>query len=196
LFVDAFEKGAIMGNGFLLTEVTTALTSLNTMFGGDVATTRTKYGYLNNAYPNFLLYLGDTSDRRVWRKRTLRHAGFLLTSEVDFKNAAHPYPAKTFRRWLKWLTWLQMMAAKDATVKFDNVVQSNITPAQAIMDTLKAAIENASGTVHFSWSEGDMLTVEIKKATAPNYEIKVTSIKEPDVTGVVSDDEDRLVDPS
>ena len=120
-----------MGNAISKTSGATILTSLNSMFGTKMAETRLRYGMLNTLYPNFLVFLADQTDRHAWRKRTLRHAGFLLTSEVDFTHTGHPFPAKNFKKWLKWLTWLQMMPPANATVKVNNVVVQ-ITPAEAI----------------------------------------------------------------
>jgi hypothetical protein len=89
-----------MGNGLSRTVGTTILTSLNEIFGTNIPQTQLKYGMLNTLYPNFMAFTDDTSDRHVWRKRTLRHAGWLLTSEVDFNppHVSHPFPAKNFKR--------------------------------------------------------------------------------------------------
>ena len=180
-----------MGNGLSRTAGTTILTSLNEIFGGKMAETRMKYGMLNTLYPNFLVYLDDRTDRHVWRKRTLRHAGFLLTSEVDFNppHTGHPFPAKNFKKWLKWLTWLQLMPPANATVKINNVV-IRMAPAEAIMTTLRMAIEDpAQAPVRFGWTEGTALAVSVVQESG-NYSIDVVSLKESDIGGHDNDEDD------
>lgn len=182
-----------MGNGFTRKEATTVLGSLNDMFDGGMPATRTKYTHLKYVYPQFLQYTADTSDRHVWRKRTLRFAAMLLTSEIDFTASAHPYPGKNFKRWLRWLTWLQVMPPASARVKIDGAA-TNDSPAQAIIETLKLALDDPNGTVAFDWNEDPgMMKVDIKRATAPKYEISVLSKKEHDIPGGHHDnDEDDL----
>jgi hypothetical protein len=182
-----------MGNGFTRIEATTVLGSINDMFGGNMAATRAKYTHLRYVYPEFLEFTPDTSDRHKWRKRTLRFAGMLLTSEIDFTASAHPYPGKNFKRWLRWLTWLQVMPPANAQVKIDGVV-TNTAPAQAIMDTIKLALDNPNGEVRFNWDEdAGVMKVDIKRAGAPIYEISVRSKKERDIpSGHNDNDEDSL----
>jgi hypothetical protein len=175
-----------MGNGISPIVGETIFTSLNEIFGTRLAETRMKYGMLNTLYPNFLVYMAKTTttDLHVWRKRTLRHAAWLLTSEVDFRSGTHQFPAKKFRKWLKWLTWLQLRPPADATVTVNGVV-ATIAPAQAIMSTLKMALDDqfASG-VSFRWTEDDhVLVVDVMQqpgtAQQPGkYAISVVSQKE------------------
>lgn len=182
-----------MGNGLSVRVATTTLSSLNVTFGAaNMPTMKLKYGMLNTLYPNLLLYTSDTSDRHVWRRRTLRHAGWLLTSEVNFN--AHAYPAKNYIKWLKWLTWLQMMPPTNATVTVNGVVTSGVAPAQAIMSTLKAALEDGSqgGGIQFLWNEGAALAVSVNQVSG-NYSISVTSAKESDINNVGDDDEDGTI---
>jgi len=182
-----------MGNGLSRAVGTTILTSLNEIFGTNMSQTQLKYGMLNTLYPNFMVYTADTSNRHVWRKRTLRYAGWLLTSEVDFNppHAGHPFPAKNFKKWLRWLTWLQVMPPANATVTVNDVVVRT-APAEAIMSTLKAALEDpAQAPVSFSWTEGPTLAVTVMRAPG-NYSISVTSLKEIDITNAHDDDEDDL----
>ena len=179
-----------MGNGFTVKEARTVLTSLNRMFNADVAATRANYAHLKAVYPEFLMFTADTSDRRIWRKRTLRFAALLLTADIDFTTSAHPFPGKNFKRWLRWLTWLQVMP-DPATVKIDNVVSAD-PPAKAIMDTLRMALEDAGGKVEFDWGELAAMSVEVQRATAPNYKIKVRSMKEQDIGGHHDNDEDDV----
>ena len=182
-----------MGNGISKTVGTTILTSLNGIFGPNMGETRLRYGMLNTLFPNFLVFTADQTDRHVWRKRTLRHAGWLLTSEVDFNppHAGHPFPAKNFKKWLKWLTWLQVMPPNNATVKVNNVVV-NMPPAQAIMSTLKAALEDPSESpILFSWTEGAALAVTVIQQPG-NYSIDVVSLKEADINTSHDNDEDDL----
>ena len=99
-------------------------------------------------------------------------------------------PNKNFKRWLRWLTWLQVMP-DPATVKIDNVVSAD-PPAKAIMDTLRMALEDAGGKVEFDWGELAAMSVEVQRATAPNYKIKVRSMKEQDIGGHHDNDEDDV----
>jgi hypothetical protein len=184
-----------MGNGISKTVGTTILTSLNEIFGDNMPVTQLKYGMLNTLFPNFMVYTSDQTDRHKWRRRTLRHAGWLLTSEVDFNppHAGHPFPAKNFKKWLRWLTWLQVKVPADATVWVNGQQSTNVAPAQAIMSTLKMALEDPSQAgVRFGWTEGPQLIVRVTQQPA-NYEILVTSIEERDVPGGGHDnDEDDL----
>jgi hypothetical protein len=182
-----------MGNGISRTVVTTILTSLSEIFGAKMGETRIKYGMLNTLYPNFMVYLADRTDRHIWRKRTLRHAAWLLTSEVDYNppHTGHPFPARNFKKWLRWLTWIQLMAPANATVKVNNVVVA-MSPAEAIMSTLKAALEDPSqAPVKFGWTEGAALTVTVVQ-TPGNYSITVNSLKEADIASGHDNDEDDL----
>lgn len=182
-----------MGNGISRTVGTTILTSLNEIFGSNMAETRLKYGMLKTLYPNFLVFTDDRTDRHVWRKRTLRYAGFLLTSEVDFSppHAGHPFPAKNFKKWLRWLTWLQTNPPANATVTV-NGMPKVIAPAEAILTTLRLALEDSVvSPVQFSWTEGPALVVKVRQQPG-NYSIDVTSIKEGDVTNGHDNDEDDL----
>jgi len=181
-----------MGNGFTRKEATTVLTSLNDLFSGQMADTRSKYVHLKAVFPGFLQYTDDNTDRRVWRLRTLRYAGLMLTADIDFNSSVHPYPGKNFKRWLRWLTWLQLMPGR-ADVWIDSA-HSDDPPAKAIMETVRLALEDPSGVVAFDWSEvNGAMRVEIKRAGAPNYEIKVWSKEEHGVPGGHHDnDEDDL----
>ncbi len=183
-----------MGNGVPRLVANTILTSLNETFGRvNMPQAQLRYGMLNTLYPNFLVYTADTTDRHVWRKRTLRHAGWLLTSEVDFNppHVSHPYPAKNFKKWLRWLTWLQVMPPANATVTVNNALVA-IAPAEAIMTTLKAALEDpAQAPVAFHWNEGAILTVAAI-CSPGNYSITITSVKEADISNVHDNDEDDL----
>jgi hypothetical protein len=182
-----------MGNGFAPILVNTALTSLNAIFSTDLAATKAKYNALNSIYPSFLVYTNDMSDRHIWRKRTLRHAGWLLTSECDFNSqtAKYPYPGKNFLKWLRWLTWLQVMPPS-ATISVDGVIK-NLAPAEAIMTTLRTALEDPQSTsVTFDWNEGAVLAVTIT-SVSPNYSVSVTSVKEADIPGGVNDDDEDNV---
>jgi hypothetical protein len=183
-----------MGNGFTRKEARTVLGSLNDLFDGNMPSTRAKYTHLKYVYPEFLQYISDTSDRHVWRKRTLRFAAMLLASEIDFTVTAHPYPGKNFKRWLRWLTWLQVMAPADAKVKIDGVLQTTISPAQAIMDTLKLALDDPNGKVKLDWNEqAGTMKVDVERAAAPTYKISVFSKKEHDIpSGHHDNDEDDL----
>ena len=184
-----------MGNAISRKVATTLLTSLNEIFGTNMAATQLKYGMLNTLYPKFMEFTADTSDRHVWRKRTLRHAAFLFTSEVDFNppHPGHPFPAKNFKKWLRWLTWLQVMPPANATVKVNGHVAAGKAPADAILTTLKMALEDPAKTpVSFEWAEGAAMVVEVVH-TGGVYSIGVTSIKEPDIPGAPHDnDEDDL----
>lgn len=183
-----------MGNGFAPILVKTTLTSLNEMFKTNLDDTKVKFAALKTVYPNILVYTSDMSDLHIWRKQTLRHAAWLLTSECDFNSptAIYPYPGKNFKRWLKWLTWLQLKAPKDATVTVDNKPTPKLAPAEAIMKTLKTALEDvASKSVSFYWNEGAALAVTIT-SVSPNYTIAVTSVKEPDIPKVADNDEDEV----
>jgi hypothetical protein len=191
-----------MGNGLAPIAAQTALTSLNKLFSDNLAQTKKKYAVLNgpDAFPNLLVYT-NSPDRRVWRKRTLRHVAWLFTSEVDFTDASNHYPARNFARWLKWLTWLQT-AGGNVTVTVSGVVTANgETPAQAIMNTLKIALEDSAATpVKFHWSEpqgNDTLTVNVDR-TPGNYSIQVISIRanNPNIAAINDNDEDQnLPDP-
>jgi hypothetical protein len=185
-----------MGNGISKQVGTTILTSLNEIFGTNMAATQLKYGMLNTLYPKFMEFTANTSDRHVWRKRTLRHAAFLFTSEVDFNppHAGHPFPAKNFKKWLRWLTWLHVMPPANSTVRVNGGIVAGKAPADAIMATLKAALEDPAKTpVVFGWSEGAALVVEVVN-TGGVYSITVTSIKEPDIPNTTNDnDEDGSI---
>jgi hypothetical protein len=185
-----------MGNGISKTVGTTILTSLNEIFGANMAETQLKYGMLNTLFPNFMVYTPDRTDRHKWRRRTLRHAGWLLTSEVDFNppHAGHPFPGKNFKKWLRWLTWVQLRTPPDATVWVNGAPVTNVAPAQAIMSTLKMALEDpAQIAVSFGWTEGAQLVVKVVQKPGQQYEIVVTSIEERDVPGGGHDnDEDDL----
>ena len=183
-----------MGNGISRAVGTTILTSLNEIFGANLSETRLKYGMLKTLYPNFLVYTSDTSDRHVWRKRTLRYAGWLLTSEVDFNppHAGHPFPAKNFKKWLRWLTWLQTNPPANATVTVNGVATTTVAPAEAILTTLRLALEDSSpNPVTFGWTEGASLVVKVVQQPG-TYSIDVTSIKEGDITNGHDNDEDDL----
>lgn len=180
-----------MGNGISRKAGTTILTSLNEIFGSNMDQTRLRYGMLKTLFPNFLVFTSDTSDRHVWRKRTLRFAGWLLTSEVDFNppHAGHPFPAKNFKKWLRWLTWLQVMPPANAVVTV-NGATVQIAPAEAILTTLRMALEDsAGGGVQFAWTEGATLLVDVVQRSG-SYSIGVTSIKEGDITNGNDNDED------
>ena len=119
-----------MGAGLTLTVVTTTLVSLNEMFNStNIGALKTKYRDLKqHVYPNLMKYTPPppASDRHDWRQSTLRHAGWLLTSEVHLGykypgSNLEAFPGHDFIKWLKWLTWVQTLGAADADVK--------ITPA-------------------------------------------------------------------
>lgn len=182
-----------MGNGISRKVGTTILTSLNEIFGVKIGEAQMKYGMLKTLYPNFLVYLADQSDRHVWRRRTLRYAGWLLTSEVDFNppHVSHPFPAKNFKKWLKWLTWLQLRPPANAIVTVNDVVV-RMAPAEAIMSTLRMALEDPAQTpVAFRWTEGAALVVNVMQQPG-NYMISVTSLKEADIASGHDNDEDDL----
>lgn len=185
-----------MGNGISPIVGATIFTSLNEIFGANLPETRMKYGMLNTLYPNFLVYTPDRSDLHVWRKRTLRHAAWLLTSEVDFKNGTHPFPAKKFKKWLRWLTWLQLRPPADATVTV-NGARVGMAPAEAIMSTLKMALEDQySSGVSFHWTEDNsVLVVDVVQQQGTlhqpgRYGISVVSKKES--SSLPDNDEDDL----
>jgi hypothetical protein len=190
-----------MGNGLAPIVANTTLYSLNKLFSVYLSDTKAKYAALNSpdVFPNFLIYT-NSSDRRVWRKRTLRHAGWLFTSDLDFTSKTIPYPAREFANWLKWLTWLQT-AAGDVNVLVSGVTTHNDeTPAQAIMGTLKIALEDkADHAVQFAWSEptgNDTLTVNVNR-TPGKYKIEVISIDAANgnIAAIGDNDEDQHLPP-
>lgn len=181
-----------MGNGVPRQVATTVLTSLNSMFGAkNMTVMQQKYVMLNSLYPDFLSFTADTTDRHVWRKRTLRHAGWLLTSEVDFTSHTHVYPGKNFKKWLKWLTWVQTLQVTQASVTI-NGQPSAEPPARAIMDTLKAALEDkAADGIGFDWSEKStgLMTVAVDQRPG-RYGISVQSIQATGISNIEDNDED------
>ncbi len=183
-----------MGNGFTIVEAATTLTSLNSMLNQDVGRTRDKYNHLKAVFPDFLRYTDDTSDRRIWRLRTLRFAGLLLTADIDFRSSAHPFPGRNFKRWLRWLTWLQVMP-DPATVLINSVPVGGTPdaehPAQAVMETIRLTLEDPNGKCRCEWGERAAMVVEVGRRS-PNYSITVWSKKEQDVGGPHDNDEDEL----
>jgi hypothetical protein len=183
-----------MGNGIAHVVASTALTSLNKLFSDNLAATKKKYKALSSpdVFPKLLVYTSNP-DRRVWRRRTLRHAGWLFTSELDLTSDASPYPARDFARWLKWLTWLQTAEGDVTVTEGADVVRNGETPAEAIMGTLKIALEDtAHNPVHFRWAEGDNLTVNVDR-TPGQYSIEVISIRanHGNIAGIKDNDEDQ-----
>ena len=195
-----------MGAGLTRTVVTTVLISLNDMFNSqNIGALKTKYKALKSVYPNFMRYTlpPPASDRHVWRQSTLRHAGWLLTSEVhvaykDPNSNLDAYPGQNFIKWLKWLTWVQMLGPDDAVVKITPAPPPNAPPtppAKAILDTLTLALndKNNNGVI-FSWSElpkGQTMTVTVDQ-TPGSYTVTVVSIRSDEITAPVSDnDEDK-----
>lgn len=187
-----------MGNGITLIVGTTIFTSLNEIFGSKMAETRMKYGMLNTLYPNFLVYTADRSDLHVWRRRTLRHAAWLLTSEVDFKTSHdhHPFPAKKFKKWLRWLTWLQLRPPADATVTVNGVVVP-MAPAEGIMSTLKMALDDQfASRVNFRWTEDpNGLSVDVIQQPGTLYQpgtYSIVVVSQKESNSLPDTDEDDL----
>ncbi len=154
------------------------------------------YAKLNTLYPDFMVFLADKTDRHIWRKRTLRHAAWLLTSEVDFSHAhaGKPvYPGRTFIMWLKWLTWVQTLVPADAVVKINGARVTDVPPAKAITDTLLAAFNDGthSGVVFF-WTEkaAGLMTVTVVQAPG-KFSITVESINAAGVGGHSDNEEDQ-----
>jgi hypothetical protein len=173
--------------------VNTVLISLNDLFGtANMPSLQQKYQMLKTLYPNFMSFTADKSDRHIWRKRTLRHAGWLLTSEVDFTAPHGAYPGSNFVKWLKWLTWVHTLTTADATVKINGTVVAGIPPAKAIMDTLEAALEDGtqSGVV-FSWTEKSVgqMTVTVDQRSG-HYSVAVESIQATGIGGHPDNEED------
>jgi translation initiation factor 2 alpha subunit (eIF-2alpha) len=77
-----------------------------------------------------------------------------------------------------------------ATVKVDGQIV-NQPPAQAIIETLKAALDDPNGKVVFHWSEDrTAMLVDVSRATAPNYSISVASEEERNAPGGHHDNDD------
>jgi hypothetical protein len=196
-----------MGAGLTLTVVTTTLVSLNEMFNStNIGALKTKYRDLKqHVYPNLMKYTPPppASDRHDWRQSTLRHAGWLLTSEVHLGykypgSNLEAFPGHDFIKWLKWLTWVQTLGAADADVKITPAPPPGtpaITPAQAILDTLTLALNDTTDNgVHFDWSEmakGGTMKVTVDQRPT-SYTITVVSVRSDDIPVPVSDnDEDK-----
>jgi hypothetical protein len=196
-----------MGAGLTLTVVTTTLVSLNEMFNStNIGALKTKYRDLKqHVYPNLMKYTPPppASDRHDWRQSTLRHAGWLLTSEVHLGykypgSNLEAFPGHDFIKWLKWLTWVQTLGAADADVKITPAPPPGtpaITPAQAILDTLTLALNDKTDNgVHFDWSEmatGGTMKVTVDQRPT-SYTITVVSVRSDDIPVPVSDnDEDK-----
>jgi hypothetical protein len=179
-----------MGNGLVGAAAKTTLYSLNKLFQDKIKDTRTNYGYLKTVYPELLEFTVQGSDLHGWRKSTLRYAAWLLTSEVDFAASTHlPYPANSFKQWLRWLTWVQSLDAKDATVIIDSTL-TNQPPAQAILDTVKMALQDANGVIAFEWlHDKTQFKVETTRKS-PNYTITVTCKGENEAPSNKNDDDE------
>jgi hypothetical protein len=79
----------------------------------------------------------------------------------------------------------------NATVTVNDVVV-RMAPAEAIMSTLRMALEDPAQTpVAFRWTEGAALVVNVMQQTG-NYMIAVTSLKEADISTGHDNDEDDL----
>jgi hypothetical protein len=181
-----------MGNGVPRVVANTTLTSLNTMFNQtNMPSLQLKYQKLKALYPSFMTYSASQADRHIWRQSTLRYAGWLLTSEVDVASAAHPYPGRSFVMWLKWLTWVQTLGPNDAGVTI-NGAAAQIPPAKAILDMLKAALEDqAQSPVLFNWAERavGLMTVAVDQKPRP-YGVAVHSIQAAGIAGHLDNEED------
>jgi hypothetical protein len=179
-----------MGSGVTRVVAQTVLISLNDMFNAaNMPGLQQKYKMLKNLYGDFMGFTADKSDRHIWRKKTLRHAGWLLTSEVNF---GHDYPARNFVMWLKWLTWVQTLKDADATVNINATAVTGVPPAKAILDTLKAALEDvAQSPVTFAWAEKTtgLMTVSVDQRPG-HYAVAIESIQATGIVGHPDNEED------
>ena len=196
-----------MGKGVILPSADQAqaiASNLNTMFSEPYfEATKARYHALKAHYPALLEHkAGEAGTSR--RQRTLRHAGWLLTADVDFGAALSGtalYPAKKFRLWLRWLTWVEQHQQPNSTVTIDGQTTTRETPAQAIKETLRQAFNKPNNapdgiSVTFTWlppaaTETELVVVVLR--TAPQYSIVVKSRSVEDISGLPdADDDDKL----
>jgi len=193
-----------MGKGVTLPGRDQALaiaSDLNTMFSTDnFEVTKARYHALKSHYPAFLEHK-DNETGASRRQRTLRHAGWLLTADVDFgasDTGTAFYPAKKFRLWLRWLSWIEHKPPPNSVV-IVNETASNETPAQAIKKTLYAAFDRPHdfanpASVLFSWQQASGplgLQVEVDRR-GPRYGIKITSLNVNQLNDFMEPDEDDI----
>jgi hypothetical protein len=187
-----------MGEGFLPSQYdASAITShLNAMFSKDgIRQTRTRFLVLKAMYPILLEYK-ENEVHNSKRKRSLRYAAWLLMSDIDFANVDKPYPAKNFRAWLRWLTWLERHTPADVAVTVDGGQLNAEKPAEAILKTLRRALEDSDDndvTVAFKWDPpppGGKELVVITRRQPPAYEIRVQSRPADDLPTTIGDNED------
>lgn len=121
-------KGRTMGSGFLDPEVIGTIDNLNRMFGPSAlndassAGTRTTINYLRgNFYPNLLSH--NNANPAQDRQGSLWFAAAVLTPLHNLATANPPYPAASFRRWLKWLVWLRLYSPGHPT-DHDNIIDA------------------------------------------------------------------------
>lgn len=158
---------------------------LNDLFNSaNVATTKTRVDTLRaNGFPG-LLRKKNGNPPAPARQRTLRFAGWLLTSDVAFIDTD---PSKgNFRDWLRWLTWLKK-ERKTAHNRIRNAIEENMARANPV-------------PMVFRWTPAESeqdFNLELRTPTDfpmdPHYEITVTA---KDGTNVhVANDEDDSQNP-
>jgi hypothetical protein len=191
-----------MGEGLILPNKADARTialHLNAMFCVDAfPQTRDAYRALKIINPDFLTFdVNATGNSK--RKRSLRFAAWVLTSDIKFN---HPgpkgYPAKRFKLWLRWLTWIerhQTTASVNQVDQNGTISTLNEKAPQAIINTMVEAFESTAANVNiaFDWDKagaGDPALGVWVRRIAPDYQIHVVSKREQDLPAGIKDNED------
>lgn len=186
-----------MGEGFLPTAADGRIVAkhLRGMFSEKgLPTTRDTYDKLKSVYDDLLTY-DNTATGNSRRKRSLRYAAWLMTSDIDFKDKTSPYPAKKFKAWLRWLTWVERFPPRKSVVTIDSAL-SKERPAEAIIRTLSDALQNKQvKSVDLEWAHaGDNdpeLTITVTRRL-PEYKISISSRSEKDLVQISDNEDDDL----